>query len=127
MPIKPENAKRYPKDWKQIRKEVLTRAGHKCEQCGVENHVYRNRVTGAVTSNPMQAEAWEFADGEFCAYIVLTIAHLDHVPENCGEPGNRPNLRAWCQRCHLDYDRRHHMANANSTRRKGKAIAELFQ
>lgn len=36
-------------------------------------------------------------------YIVLTIAHLDHDPENWDVPDDR--LAALCQRCHLRYDR----------------------
>lgn len=36
--------------------------------------------------------------------VVLTIAHLDHMPENC----QRANLKAMCQRCHLVYDQEHH-------------------
>jgi len=32
--------------------------------------------------------------------VILTVAHLDHAPENC-QPDN---LRAFCQRCHLVYD-----------------------
>jgi hypothetical protein len=50
--------------------------------------------------------------------VVLTIAHLDHTPENC----DPDNLRAWCQRCHLTYDRDHH----RQTRRSRKAIGDLF-
>jgi len=54
--------------------------------------------------------------------IVLTVAHLNHQPEDC-----RPeNLAAWCQRHHLAYDLEHHQRNAYATRRKGKAIRELF-
>lgn len=35
--------------------------------------------------------------------VVLTIAHLNHTPEDC-----RPeNLRALCQRCHNRYDAKH--------------------
>jgi 5-methylcytosine-specific restriction endonuclease McrA len=34
------------------------------------------------------------------ALVVLTIAHLDHNPENC----DRDNLRALCQLCHNRYD-----------------------
>jgi len=44
--------------------------------------------------------------------IVLTIAHLDHQPEN----SDMGNLRAFCQRCHLRYDARHHAATAQATR-----------
>lgn len=37
------------------------------------------------------------------AKIILTIAHLNHEPEDC-----RPeNLRALCQRCHNQYDAKH--------------------
>lgn len=36
--------------------------------------------------------------------VVLTIAHLDHTPENC----DPENLRAMCQACHLAYDAEHH-------------------
>jgi len=103
MPIKPENKKRYPKNWKQIREEVLERANHCCEgspkypDCRVANY----RLHPVTNSK-----------------IVLTIAHLDHMPENNGEPGNRPNLKAWCQRCHNTYDMPHRMKNAKLTREK---------
>lgn len=128
MPIKPENAKRYPADWKQIRERILARAGHACEgsplfpDCRVPNHHFRNNRTGEVTDNGLQAEAWELADGDSVTLIVLTIGHLDHTPENCADD----NLKAWCQRCHLNYDAKHHAMNSNETRRKGKAVADLF-
>lgn len=57
--------------------------------------------------------------------IVLTIAHKDHDPtHNDGLehdhikvlPYEQSNLAAWCQKCHLDYDRDHHMKNAKITR-----------
>lgn len=50
--------------------------------------------------------------------VVLTVAHLDHTPENC----DPENLRAWCQRRHLHYDREHH----RETQRLRKAVADLF-
>lgn len=103
MPIKPENLARYPKDWKQIRERILLRANHCCEgspldpSCRVQNGSL-HPVTGSK--------------------VVLTIAHLDHTPENCADE----NLRAWCQRCHLAYDHEHHQQNAYQTRREGKAV-----
>ena len=97
MPIKPENRKRYPPNWREIRKKILERAGHRCEgspaypDCRVANYEY----------HPVTASR-----------VVLTIAHLDHTPEN-----NSPdNLRAWCQRCHNTYDWPHRYRN-----RKGRA------
>lgn len=122
MPIKPENRGRYPKDWKAIRQRILERAGHKCEKCAVPNRCYRNRCTGSITYDEMTVESWA-EDGELATRIVLTIAHLDHQPENCDET----NLRAWCQRCHLAYDHEHHQVNARTTRRKGRAAGDLFE
>lgn len=99
MPIKPENKPRYPKDWGNIRAAILERAENRCEFCGVANRIHRGTTR-----------------------IVLTIAHLDHTPENC-DPAN---LRALCQRCHLAYDAQHHAETAYQTRRKGKAKGDLF-
>lgn len=129
MPIKPENRDRYPANWKtEIRPAILERAAHRCEWCGKPNgETVEVRIFGG---GPVETlfwfdegrGAWRFATGvpgaeppsdiaaalksdaasERCkpVKVVLTIAHLDHVPENC-EPGN---LRALCQRCHLTYD-----------------------
>ena len=128
MPIKPENKARYPKDWKAIRDRIIKRAGNCCEgsplfpDCRIKNGAYRNNDTGEVTDDEMQVEAWTLADGDWVTRIVLTIAHLDHTPEHCDDE----NLRAWCQRCHLAYDAKLHAQNSYETRRKKKAIAELF-
>ncbi len=115
MPISPENAARYPADWEQIRQEILERAGHKCENCGVPNYSIGYRYDGQFVVSPAGV-----------LKLVLTIAHRDHVPENVGEPGNRPNLAAWCQKCHLAYDHELHMRNARATRRGRKASRDLF-
>lgn len=81
MPIKPENRSRYPKDWKQIRARILERAHNCCEFCGIPNYTVRDNGSR----------------------MVLTIAHLDHTPENC----DSSNLRALCQKCHNSYDAPH--------------------
>lgn len=137
MPIKPENKKRYPENWKQIRTEILERAKNKCEQCNAENHSRIMRGTGDDAGTYMTEDAEVFCaeTGDLlgrirmCDYtakkaitVVLTIAHLDHTPENC-DPSN---LRAWCQRCHLDYDKHHHAINAAATRKSRLAIGDLF-
>eukprot|EP01098_Paradermamoeba_levis_P005794 TRINITY_DN2422_c0_g1_i3.p1 TRINITY_DN2422_c0_g1~~TRINITY_DN2422_c0_g1_i3.p1 ORF type:complete len:233 (-),score=53.02 TRINITY_DN2422_c0_g1_i3:96-794(-) len=102
MPITEKNKDRYPKDWKAIRQKVLERAQNKCEgsppypSCRAENH-QPHPETGSK--------------------VILTIAHLDHTPENC----SMENLKAWCQRCHLTFDRFHHAANASKTRAEKKA------
>lgn len=99
MPIKPENKARYPKNWKQIREAILERAGNRCEFCGLENHTINERGSK----------------------VVLTIAHLDNVPEHC-DPSN---LRALCQKCHLTYDAKFHAENARKTREAKKRMAEV--
>ena len=104
MPIRPENRARYPRDWKAISAAARARAGNCCEFCGLDN--------GAFVERP----------GERLVRIVLTVAHLDHTPENC-DPAN---LRALCQRCHLRYDHTHHIANARATRRNRKADGDLW-
>ena len=107
MPIRPENRARYPFNWKAIRETILERAGDHCEgspfypDCRVENGRI-HPVTGSK--------------------VVLTVGHLDHTPEHC-DPSN---LKAWCQRCHLTYDAKHHAETAYRTRREGKAIRDLF-
>ena len=108
MPVRPENRHRYPADWPNIRARILARARYSCEgspaypNCRAENNA-PHPETGSE--------------------VVLTIGHLDHVPENCAEE----NLRAWCQRCHLTYDAKHHAQTAYHTRRAGKAVADLFE
>ena len=46
--------------------------------------------------------------------VVLTVAHLDHTPENC----DPTNLMAMCQACHLAYDRDHHADTRRITRQE---------
>ena len=103
MPIKPENKDRYPKDWKLRSRFVrFYRAKNKCEWCGAEN--YRpHPITGSK--------------------VVLTVAHVyDHRPENA----SLLNLAALCQKCHLNYDRHLHAANARETRLKKSGQMEML-
>ena len=54
--------------------------------------------------------------------IVLTVAHLNHEPEDC-----RPeNLAAMCQRHHLAYDAQHHKQTAYATRKRAAMMKNLF-
>ena len=105
MPIKPENRHRYPPNWHQIRAAILDRAKDRCERCGVPNHCHVQRPPGC---------HWTKArpEDEGAVWIVLTVAHLDHQPEN-NDPAN---LLALCQKCHLRHDAPHHRANARRTR-----------
>src|SRR5438270_98626 len=111
MPIKRENRHLYPprKEWLAIRAEILERAGNRCEWPGCR------LPNGELGLRDLTGKWWSFEkfaagcvpdevafekDGETPRNgmkIVLTIAHRDHDPRNNGEPGNRPNLAAWCQ------------------------------
>jgi hypothetical protein len=51
--------------------------------------------------------------------VVLTVAHLDHVPENC----DLANLRAMCQGCHLHYDLEHHAQTRRENERRAREDA----
>jgi 5-methylcytosine-specific restriction endonuclease McrA len=94
MPIRPDQRARYPKDWKAISLKVRNEAGWRCEQCGA-CHGVAHPDTGST--------------------VVLTVAHLDHQPENC----DRANLRAWCQRCHNRHD-----APTRAAGRKARRVVE---
>lgn len=127
----------------------------RCQSCAIENYAVGYRDQGGwfvrlCGSGPCDAagqglqwpslepisyrEAREFAaasntesdgkDGEGNHYfvIVLTVAHLDHDPRNC----DLANLKALCQRCHLQYDSSHHGESAYRSRRAGKAI-DMFE
>jgi len=104
MPIRPENKDRYPDDWKEIRAKILERANHCCEFCGVKNYAvgYWEGEKFVEYKDPesFEADVAALVDGKNVIKIVLTIAHLDHTPENC----NPANLKAICQRCHNRYD-----------------------
>lgn len=134
MPIKPENRARYPADWPAIRERILRRAGHRCEHPGCRaRHLELGYWRGDEWVR-MPLALWDAgarrgsligcADGSVIRIIriVLTVAHLDHVPENCADE----NLRAWCQRHHLAYDAEHHAVTAYATRRARAQTLELF-
>ena len=143
MPIREENKARYPDDWKHISRSIREAAGNVCQACGVENGrlIYR----GSHELRP----AWRYADDSVfmpsrCSFdgsdipgttwddfdkakgepvrVVLTVAHLDHQPENCAPD----NLRAWCQRCHNAYDAPMRARGAADRRKAKLAVADMF-
>ena len=107
MPIRPENRARYPKDWRLIADRIRVRAGWRCEG----SPAYPSCRAGQYERHPVTG-----------ARVVLTVAHLDHTPENCDES----NLRCMCQRCHLTYDAQHHAQTAYATRKAAARTADMF-
>jgi len=115
MPI---DYKKYPPNWlTEIRPAILKRADNCCERCGVPNYTIGVRTRWELVSideyitdcatlgeKSLHQKYGNWRD-KGATKIVLTIAHLDHDPENWNVTTDR--LRAWCQRCHLEYDRNH--------------------
>lgn len=93
MPIKKENKNRYPKNWKKISEYIrFHRANNRCEVCGAKNYE-PHPITGSK--------------------VILTVAHLDHIPENC----SLDNLKAMCQKCHNKYDVEHRRETKNENKK----------
>jgi len=142
MPIRAENKDRYPKDWHAISLAVRQRADFKCENCGVTNGELGGRrgdgqwmkaqptgTDGMIVEWPKAGEwAW-CGNGETegtaqlrVVRIVLTVAHLNHTPEDC-----RPeNLKAWCQACHNRYDVKERRKGIQERARALAAIGDMF-
>ena len=115
MPIRPEMRGLYPKNWREISERIrFRRAGDRCECRGECGHEHFGEDTGD------RCEVWNGEPHpETGSMVVLTVAHLDHEPQNCSDD----NLKAMCQRCRLAYDREHH----RQTRRRRRAIRDLFE
>lgn len=114
MPIRPENKARYPANWKEIRNKILHRANGMCEwaECGAINHSMRQSM--AAQKDPVTGEL-QFT----MIKVVLTIAHLNHVPEDCRDE----NLMAMCQKHHNQYDAQQRAINRKL--RKEKEMAKV--
>ena len=133
MPIRPENKHRYPADWPQVRERILTRARGRCEWPGcTATHGTIGLWETDGKFYPLPDRLWHAGyrpghtvasdRGQFKVLrIVLTVAHLDHTPENCDDD----NLRAWCQRHHLAYDAEHHAITRARTRHANARTLEL--
>lgn len=117
MPIRPENRLRYPINWAAISHRIrFARARGRCECRGECGRVHAGMNLDPYTK-PARCEAIHGQPAETGSTVVLTVAHLDHTPENVHDD----NLKAMCQRCHLAYDGNLHQKNAAETRaRKAK-------
>jgi hypothetical protein len=148
MPISAERMKLYPggsitsPEWLAIRGRILKRAGNRCELCGVANGQLGGRAPDGrwMPARPLGEKmlslewpqpgtyAWCGGVGQERRYlrivrIVLTIMHMDHDPGH----NTDDNLKAGCQRCHLNYDAKFHAQNAAATRRAAMGCDDLFE
>jgi hypothetical protein len=123
MPIKPDQAARYPKDWKAISQRIrFERAKGRCE-CTGECGLHKDNP-GPRRCTERHGEPAKWAKGK----VILTVAHLDAPggPCTCPDPcGNEHHLKAMCQRCHLRYDLPRHRASSAATRKAKNPQLEL--
>lgn len=129
MPIKPENKALYPDNWAEISHSIrVDRAKNRCENCGIKNHAVIRRDNDGSIIYPCQTD-WDMIHSrirnahsnmtESLKYhsfikIILTVAHLDHNPQN-----NDPvNLKALCQKCHNNYDQKHRSETRKASKLK---------
>lgn len=142
MPIRAENQWRYPPNWPEISAGIRKRAWHMCEECGVENYAIGGRdndgrwwpalPTGDDGLRLTWPKPGDYAEcqrqGSVVTLwlriirIVLTVAHLNHKPED-----NRPeNLKCLCQRCHNRLDAAMRAAGRKERARLAAASGDLF-
>jgi len=115
VPIRPENRARYPEDWPEISHRIREeRAEGRCEcdgRCGRPSwHLEADGRCMNVNGVPAVGTG---------SRVVLTVAHLDHTPENCDDD----NLAAMCQGCHLHSDREHHAETRARVNAEALAVA----
>lgn len=147
MPIRRENRSRYPDDWKAISAQVREEAGQRCEWCSAKNGA--TILRGSDNQDGVSLPAYRYADAPVYddtfhaqtgaaipganwdtfdanargpVLVVLTVAHLDHQPENC----DRENLRALCQACHNAYDAPMRAKGIAERKRAARAVSDLF-
>ena len=110
----PMNRALYPKNWEAIAREIKEAANWTCQQCGrpcrrpgesifeLEDRIAEHHA------ETWAADLYEEIDDEELGPVAvpktgrftLTVAHLNHRPEDC-----RPeNLRALCAPCHCRMD-----------------------
>lgn len=120
MPIRPENAARYPKYWKKIVvPRIRARSGNRCEctgQCGITHSIQPLDAPTlrcwAINSKPHPITG---------SMVVLTVMHLNHQPEDCRDE----NLLHGCQSCHNRYDAPVRAAGIKERHRAKLVVGEL--
>ncbi len=122
MPIRPENRARYPKDWKAISLRIrFERAGGRCEcegECGADHTADNPYINMTKRCEAKHGEPHPLTRSK----VVLTVAHLDHTPENCDDD----NLKAMCQRCHNKLDAPMRRRGIRERQRAKMADGDLF-
>jgi hypothetical protein len=104
----------YPKNWDEIASAIKEAAGWRCVECGrpcrrpgesIQKLILRLKKNHPSwvkdLMSPEDYEAYGLnADIRKVGRFTLTVAHLNHQPQDC----HPENLRAWCAPCHCRYD-----------------------
>ena len=152
MPIRPENRALYPKNWKsEVVPRIRARSQNRCEchgECGIYHGISNPGISmpldprrcaianGDVTYmtpdgkwhgcyQSLKGEVIETVAGKDyrAIEIVLTVAHLNHQPEDCSDK----NLLHMCQGCHNRYDMPTRRAGIKARAKATRAAGDLFQ
>lgn len=91
----------YPPNWNEIAQRVKDAAGWRCQECGKECRRPKEDLGDFIirTSGGIHCSE-DFERLHHPQKWTLTVAHLDHQPQNC----EIANLRALCSSCHCRYD-----------------------
>ena len=102
----------YPDNWDELALAIKTEANWQCQACGRPCRRPDETFDDLYQRLPSYWEPywWSWEDSSDSGQgkekiarphrFKLTVAHMDHRPENC----YRNNLRAWCTPCHARYD-----------------------
>jgi len=126
--IHPSEKSRYPKGWREISRRIrFDRAGGSCEwpACGAPHGelIFRLKRDPEQWRSPNGSDCGEADPGHRGCVVVLTVAHLNHTPEDCRDE----NQMALCQVHHLWLGAKHHARNAARSRRLKRNHLELFE
>ena len=135
MPIRAELRPLYPRDWPERSRRIrFERAGGECERChrphGLELRCLpdgrwldpRLRTWRDTRGKPARWPDLEDMARQYRTRVILAAAHVNHDPTRSAQR----NLRAWCQRCHLQHDRAWHLLQRWITYRTRRAFGDLF-
>ena len=101
----------YPDNWDEIALAIKQEADWHCEDCGRPCRRPGESVAELIERIKLGIRGWDLFEWEDSAEFgliqvpkpgrfVLTVAHLNHRPEDC----RRENLKALCAPCHCHMD-----------------------
>ena len=107
----PMNRDLYPSNWDDIARAIKDEASWHCEDCGrpcrlpgEDDGDLIDRLSDSVWASDLtedvETEEFGVVPVPKLGRFTLTVAHLNHIPEDC----RRENLSAKCSVCHCRYD-----------------------